>query len=972
MQIQTNKNGFTLIEIILYVTIISIIITIITNFGLDTLKERGEQEIKQSVEQDANFVINKITSEIENAKKINRFESVFGTSLPNGKIVLNKKNNTVVTISLSGSSVYYQEGINSPERISSPDINITKLNFLTNTTGANTPKEIQVKLELQTNQIGVDNPYIKEFQTSIVPKATDTDEDECLDIIDQFPLDPACCQDTDGDSFCDKEDNCPLIHNTDQRDDDNDNIGFACDDSVDTGVGGEEEEGIIGGTWAGTGTIDTCIYSCNYTHPLWQNICQKFECFYTGNKNRFETDEDNDEYAGVGQTFSTEAENMYWKKTFSITDIDDEALPKIDRLKFSLNYCHGGSRIRAWWRKARCSGEGYNINGYFVGDQTLELFNRQTGTWDQIGILESHLTNNDEIYADFEYSNNIQEYINTDKEVTLRIKFKSDGAGWGDPQRWNFLAPTRYLFLDYILMEAHVQDTATCGDALIEMDEQCDDGSHCSDGTDCTASGATICIGVGDELCKPRDLIGNDCNNVCLNENAVCGNTLIEVGEECDDGNTIDNDGCSSSCKVEKCGNGLLDAPEECDSGTRCDQNNLFCALDLECAGIGDELCKMRNGDDDQCSAICQSEICSNGRIDANEECDDSNTNDGDGCNSICKLETCTNGIIDTGEACDDGNNDDNDDCNNSCQIQFCGDGVKNRIIEECDDGRQCTDNTPCLIDATCSGIGDSLCKVRNLDGCDETCMIEFSVCGNAIIEAGEECDDSNINDGDGCSHTCMTEYTSMYDFTDNSKNGIGKARTAWVVVSSTNLPSGGPDFSTEDVFGGSKPYQVEFNQIDQLTPKTLGESYYQTKFSDDERFRLEINENDYVLHKFDFTLEESEFRGDETNPKRIEFMDITWEGYPAWDWPNARDINLYIWNSNDNNWEEIVSDSWSKWSSSETKLNHKITDKIEDYVDSNRKIYLLVGASRKEENMLNTDHLQINIKAYGYRFGYE
>jgi cysteine-rich repeat protein len=31
----------------------------------------------------------------------------------------------------------------------------------------------------------------------------------------------------------------------------------------------------------------------------------------------------------------------------------------------------------------------------------------------------------------------------------------------------------------------------------------------------------------------------------------VCGNSAVEAGEQCDDGNTVDGDGCSSSCRIE-------------------------------------------------------------------------------------------------------------------------------------------------------------------------------------------------------------------------------------------------------------------------------------------------------------------------------------------------------------------------------------------------------------------------------------
>ncbi len=66
--------------------------------------------------------------------------------------------------------------------------------------------------------------------------------------------------------------------------------------------------------------------------------------------------------------------------------------------------------------------------------------------------------------------------------------------------------------------------------------------------------------------------------------NSVVGNNTIEGGEECDDGNTISGDGCSSSGKIEsgyecppvagscrkKCGNGATDPGEICDIKSGC------------------------------------------------------------------------------------------------------------------------------------------------------------------------------------------------------------------------------------------------------------------------------------------------------------------------------------------------------------------------------------------------------------------
>ncbi len=103
----------------------------------------------------------------------------------------------------------------------------------------------------------------------------------------------------------------------------------------------------------------------------------------------------------------------------------------------------------------------------------------------------------------------------------------------------------------------------------------------------------------------------------------LCGNGNVDfnMGEECDDGNTQNGDGCSATCAIEAaptCGNGALDLAqgEECDDGGN------------------------QNGDG--CSASCQLEVvgqtCGNGTMEGLEVCDDNNTQNGDGCNPTCNL----------------------------------------------------------------------------------------------------------------------------------------------------------------------------------------------------------------------------------------------------------------------------------------------------------------------------------------------
>lgn len=47
---------------------------------------------------------------------------------------------------------------------------------------------------------------------------------------------------------------------------------------------------------------------------------------------------------------------------------------------------------------------------------------------------------------------------------------------------------------------------------------------------------------------------------------AVCGDSVVQAGEDCDDGNTIGSDKCPAMCRF-GCGDGVLDGEEKCDDG---------------------------------------------------------------------------------------------------------------------------------------------------------------------------------------------------------------------------------------------------------------------------------------------------------------------------------------------------------------------------------------------------------------------
>lgn len=80
--------------------------------------------------------------------------------------------------------------------------------------------------------------------------------------------------------------------------------------------------------------------------------------------------------------------------------------------------------------------------------------------------------------------------------------------------------------------------------------------------------------------------IGSTCD-IGAYELSVCGDDIWSVDEECEDGNTIDTDDCTSECKDNICGDGFVLADwEECDDGNTQDGDG--CDSDcLKEAGLG-------------------------------------------------------------------------------------------------------------------------------------------------------------------------------------------------------------------------------------------------------------------------------------------------------------------------------------------------------------------------------------------------
>lgn len=261
-------------------------------------------------------------------------------------------------------------------------------------------------------------------------------------------------------------------------------------------------------------------------------------------------------------------------------------------------------------------------------------------------------------------------------------------------------------------------EISTCGDSIIVFGEQCDDGNTIDgDGCDsnCQKTGCGNGVITAGELCDDGNSVNTDsCKNDCTLN--VCGDQVVFVGkEDCDDGNTNNKDACKNDCTANTCGDGIIrTGVEQCDLGA---ENGGVCS---------------------SCTAECtikSSKKCGDGNLCGSEECDlGANNGNCSTCTAACTIKpenTCGDGFVCELELCDDGNTNSNDSCKNDCTPNTCGDGVVWTGVEKCDDG-----------------------NTSNNDACKNDCTP--NICGDGVVLTGvEDCDDGNTDNNDACRNDC-------------------------------------------------------------------------------------------------------------------------------------------------------------------------------------------------------------------------
>jgi cysteine-rich repeat protein len=307
------------------------------------------------------------------------------------------------------------------------------------------------------------------------------------------------------------------------------------------------------------------------------------------------------------------------------------------------------------------------------------------------------------------------------KETTPDAAIQSGDAGNGGACNPADGGSWEGFYLETVTCPGGGGGGAVCGNGTVEAGEQCDDGNTVTE--NCPYGQASCAV----------------CNSTCqtvAGATSFCGNGSVDTanGEQCDDGNTTSGDGCSATCQTESGGGG--------GSCFRIQSERSDKYLTVDGAG----------------KVIATSTTLAGGEI---FELVPSGTQFKLKSSSGAYMAVVTNQLTMSANA--------------TTAVAFnrfaCGFGGRNRYGFSSPTGAAPHWKETTLGGAIASGDGGNGGQCNPADGgAWEGFYLEAAtcpgggggpVCGNGVVESGEQCDDGNTVSTDTCSNTCISATCS-------------------------------------------------------------------------------------------------------------------------------------------------------------------------------------------------------------------
>lgn len=162
-----KKKGFSLMELLIYIAVLSIVMVAISNTFISISRGNGQSQAKTEVDSAIRFAGELLKQDIKNASTI----SVPATAGSSNSTLSLIRNGTVILYDVSTGVLRRKEGTNSPVNLTNSTISVGVPTFTrienTNTTFSVTNVAIKINMTFSYNSNSPDWTYSTSLQTTV-------------------------------------------------------------------------------------------------------------------------------------------------------------------------------------------------------------------------------------------------------------------------------------------------------------------------------------------------------------------------------------------------------------------------------------------------------------------------------------------------------------------------------------------------------------------------------------------------------------------------------------------------------------------------------------------------------------------------------------------------------------------------------------------------------------------------------------
>ena len=160
----TEKQGFTLIETIMYIAIIGVVMSGFIAFGLSVSASRGKTYVVQEVQSNARVALSIISRQIRQASDV----SSPVESASSSELVLNMPGaDPDITFNVVDGIIYLTEGVSDPIPLVSSKVLISNFQF-TNLATAGDKDSIKIEFSIEfRNAVSIEYSFKENYHTAV-------------------------------------------------------------------------------------------------------------------------------------------------------------------------------------------------------------------------------------------------------------------------------------------------------------------------------------------------------------------------------------------------------------------------------------------------------------------------------------------------------------------------------------------------------------------------------------------------------------------------------------------------------------------------------------------------------------------------------------------------------------------------------------------------------------------------------------